>query len=102
RTLARLHAVCRPDTRLVLNFHSNVWRPALALATLAGRREPVADENWLSLTDVLGLLRLAGFEAVTATGRVLVPVEVPGLTQLANRVLAKLPGVDRACLAWFV
>src|SRR5882672_10358916 len=55
-----VHRSVFQHSRLVLNFHNNLWRPVLALAESLGLRAPTPPQNWLSLTDVIGLLDLAG------------------------------------------
>lgn len=100
KTLARLHAVCMPHTRLIITYHSNLWRPVLALATILGRRSPDPSYNWLSTHDIENLLHLADFEAVTHSGRTLLPVRLPGLEWIMNRFLAKMPFFNSLCLTW--
>jgi SAM-dependent methyltransferase len=101
-TLERLHPLCKPATRLILNFHSNVWRPAMTLATFLGLRPRVKDYNWLSMGDMRNLLYLAGFEEVCGGGRVLLPLTIPLLAPLLNRVVAKLPFFRLFCLSWYI
>ena len=100
KTLSRLHAVCTPHTRLVITYHSNLWRPVLALATLLGRRSPDPSYNWLSTHDIENLLHLSDFEPITLAGRTLLPVRLPGLNWIINRFLAKMPLFNRLCLTW--
>ena len=102
KTLHNLRPVCHDNTRLVLNFHSNLWRPLMSLAVLLGLREEITDHNWLSTDDVVNLLGLCGFEPVARGGRVLLPIKVPLLHGLANRLLAKLPLLRKGCLSAFV
>jgi SAM-dependent methyltransferase len=102
KTLQRLHPVCMPHTRLIITYHSNLWRPVLALATLLGRRSPDPSYNWLSTHDIENLLNLSGFEEVTHFGRTLLPVRVPGLNWVMNRLLAKIPMFNWFCLTWII
>lgn len=102
KTLARLQAVCTAHTRLIITYHSNVWRPVLALATLLGRRSPDPSYNWLSTHDIENLLALSGFEEVTHSGRTLLPVRIPGLSWITNRLLAKMPVFNWFCLTWIL
>lgn len=98
--LSRLRPLCAEHARLILNSQSNVWRPMLSLATALGLRRPVRDINWLSTADLRNLLYLAGFEVVQMEGRILLPLPIPGLNWLSNRLLAKLPGFRWACMTW--
>ena len=100
KTLTGLHAVCAPYTRLIITYHSNVWRPVLAFATLIGRRSPDPSYNWLSTYDIENLLSLSGFEEVTHSGRTLLPVRIPILSWVMNRFVAKMPLFNWFCLTW--
>ncbi len=101
-TLARLHEVCTPSTRLLLNYPSNVWRPLLTLGVWIGRRDPDPRFNWLSTSDLENLLRLADFEVVTGGGRMLLPLRIPLLSAFLNRFVAKLPVLRMLCLTWYL
>jgi SAM-dependent methyltransferase len=99
-TLSRLHAVCMPQTRLILVFHSNLWRPILKFATWIGWRQKDPSYNWLSSKDIKNLLYLADYEVITQTGRTLLPLNVPLLKWFMNRFLAKVPLFNWFCLTW--
>ncbi len=100
RLLARLQDVSTPRTRLIVNFHNNVWWPAFRLATWCGlrRRQPLS--SWLSPRDVANLLDLAGWEIVKVQPRILWPVRTPLLASLCNRLLAPL--LPWACITIFL
>jgi len=97
-TLEELKTVCKPSTRILLNFHNNLWQPLLKLAKLLGLRKVTKQENWLSMDDMKNILYLAGFQPVTSGTRVLLPFHVPVLTPFCNRFLAKLPLIQHLCL----
>jgi SAM-dependent methyltransferase len=99
RLLERLHTVAHPRTRLVLNFHSALWRPVLALATALGLKNRHPPSNWLSSADVRNLLALAGWELLKQQARILTPGPFLGLHRLANRFLAPL--APALCLTVF-
>jgi SAM-dependent methyltransferase len=88
--LQRLLAVSHPQTRLLLNFFNNLFQPLSALATLVGARGHHLPANWLSTSDVKGLLGISGWETVTTNHRILFPFQVPGVDFLLNRCLAPL------------
>jgi SAM-dependent methyltransferase len=88
--LTRLQAVARPDTRLLINFHSNLWRPFFSLAGALGLRAPTPGSNWLSSADVRNLLALTDWEPIRQQHRVLCPVNLLGLDRLINRWLTPL------------
>ena len=100
RLLERLQAVATPQTRLIINFHSSLWRPALTLATALGLKSPNPQSNWLSHKDVWNLCQLADWEIVKTQWRILFPSPVPVLDTIFNRWLAPL--LPALCLTVFV
>ncbi len=98
--LARLHSVATPRTRLIVNFHNNVWRPAFAVASVLGLRGRQPPSSWLSRHDVANLLDLAGWEVIKIQSRVLWPVRTPLLAAACNRLLAPL--LPWACVTIFI
>lgn len=100
--LAQLKVAVGPNTRLLVGFHSNLWRPVMWLATKLGRRQPDPQYNWLSSQDIKNLLYIAGFEVVKQEGRTLLPLRIPGLRWLCNRLLAKMPLFGSLCLTWTI
>ncbi len=88
--LSRLQQAARPETRLLINFHSNLWRPFFAMAGLFGWRTPSPASNWLSSADLRNLLSLTDWEPIRQQNRVLCPVYLFGLDRLINRWLAPL------------
>lgn len=94
--LERLRAVSHPRTRLIINWYSRVWQPAVHLLEALGLKYPLPLLNWTAIDDVENLLRLAGFETVRSRGHILLPVRLGPISRLANRFLAHLPVVG-----WF-
>jgi len=96
----RLQRQVFQHSRLVLNFHSNLWRPILMLAEKIGAKAPMLRQNWLSLADVENLLQLSGWEVIKTETRILWPLRTPLLASLLNRFLA--PILKHLCLTAFV
>ncbi|HYX26733.1 MAG TPA: glycosyltransferase [Thermoanaerobaculia bacterium] len=90
RLLRELAPLANPRTRLVLNFYSRLWELPLRLAQRLGLARPTLYQNWLTLHDVENLLRLAGFEMIRHWEEVLLPLPIPLLAPLCNRVLVRL------------
>lgn len=88
--LERLQAAATPNTRLVVNFFNNLWRPILGVAEKFGAKAPTLLQNWLSTQDMVNLLHLAGWEVVKTDTRILWPVGTPLLAPLLNRWAAPL------------
>lgn len=88
--LERLRRYCRPQTRLIFNFYSRLWQPALTTARALGLATPNLSQNWFTRHDLRNLLELAGFEALREWEEVVCPLPIPGLASLCNRFLSKV------------
>ena len=88
--LRRLQTVSHPGTRLLINSHSNLWRPAFSLARALGLRSPAPEESWLSAADLRNLLGLTDWEVIRHSNRILCPLPLLGAERLFNRWLAPL------------
>lgn len=96
--LASVHAASNADTRLIITYYSSLWRPLMRLASRLGLRERTPEPNWLAHQDIDNLLYLENFELVRRENKVILPVWVPLLSDLANRYLAPLPFFRLFCL----
>jgi SAM-dependent methyltransferase len=99
RLFERLRSVSHGETRLILNFHSNLWKPVVWLSTLAGLRRKQPECNWLTPEDVVGLLRLSEWEPIKFETRLLIPIRMMGLETAINRWIA--PFLSPLCLVNF-
>ena len=99
QALLRIHEVSTPGTRLLVNFHSNLWYPVLKLASWIGLQSHQPQSSWLSRHDVAGLLTLADWTTIKTQSRLLWPIRTRLLAPLLNRWLAPL--VPWACCSVF-
>ena len=99
RLLDQLTTVATPETRLLINFHNNLWRPLFALGEWVHLRAAAPPGNWLSSLDIENLLELSAWETIKRQPRLLCPIAVPLLAPLLNRWVA--PFLPFACLAIF-
>ncbi len=90
RVLERLHSVCHPGTRLLINFHNTLWRPIHRCAELVGLRQRHPESNWLSRQDIDNFLQLSGWRVIKHQSRLLLPFPVPLVSSALNRLLAPL------------
>jgi len=87
-----LHKISGPRTRIVISHYSYLWDPLLRLGETLGIKAKQPVQNWLARADIENLLQLAGFEIIRANMRLMLPVGIPLLAPLCNRVLVNLPG----------
>ncbi len=94
RLFEQLQTMAHADTRVFVNFHNSLWRPAFALLTWLGLKARQPQSSWLAASDVLNLMQLAGWSPISQQGRLLLPIRLFGFDTLVNRWFAPL-------LQWF-
>jgi len=88
--LEQVRRLCTPRTRLIINGYSRLWELPLRVAQRLGAATPMLPQNWLTAEDLGNLLDLSGFELITRSDEVLLPLDVPLVGPLANRFLVKM------------
>ncbi len=101
-TLAALHPLCTPDTRIIVSYYARLWQPILRIAEAFGGKQQQAPVNWLSTNDIASLLSLADFQVIKREWRQLLPKRWFGLGTLINRTLGTLPLLRRLSLRNYV
>jgi Glycosyl transferase family 2 len=91
--LRQIYAISKVHTRLLVTHYSAVWKPALRLAELLGFREITSSINWITHEDMANFARLSGFDIVSRSLRILLPLRLPLAGDWINRWLAQCPGV---------
>ena len=98
----RLRKFCHPDTRLVIHSYSRLWQPLLVTAEKLKLKYPQPLLNWTAPEDIANLLYLAGYDTIYTHKHILVPQQIPLLSNFFNRYVAHLPGVRHLCLTNWV
>ena len=98
----RVRAHSAPNTRVIINSYSRAWRPIIRAAELAGAKPRKPIRNWVAAPDVRNLLDITGFETITETRRIMVPKHVPGVSLVANGLLASFWPLNHLCVTWWV
>lgn len=97
-----LQMVTRPESRIVITYFNALWEPILWLGERLKLKMPQDCQNWLSLADIEGLLKLNGFEVIRKGFRFLLPKKIPLISTPVNRFFAKLPFVRNFCLVVYL
>ena len=97
-----LYRVSSSETRIVITYFNYLWEPVLRLAQKLRLMTPQRRQNWLGLADIENLLFLSNFEVIRSGYRLLLPKWIPGLSWVANRLVAKIPGIRKLCLVQYV
>jgi len=101
-TFNRLHAFCRPDSRLIVSYYNFFWEPILRMGELLGQKMPQHHQNWLSTDDICNLLSLAHFQVVKTDVRLLIPKRIPFFSEFINKYFASLPILRKLCLCQYI
>lgn len=101
RCLKSLKAVMTPATRLVIVTYNYLWEPVLEAGARLGMRPRSPAENWISPRDIENLLHTAGFETVRSGYRTALPRYVPGLAELCNNLLVRMPFCRRIGVTYY-
>jgi len=96
-----LRSVCHEHTRIIIAYYNYLWEPLLQLGEFIGIKKKSPPQNWLSYKDIQNLLYLAGFDAYKVNRRQLIPINIPVISWLCNRYLAKLPIINHFTLTQF-
>jgi len=103
RAFEQVRPLLAPTGRMIVTYYNFVWEPILKAAEMVGRKTPWPDQNWLSMQDIGNLLHLSGYEVVRHGTDILVPANVPVVSQLANRIGAQIPILrETALVDYFV
>ncbi len=90
RLLERLASHLTDDGRIFLTCFNFLWSLPLAAGERLGFKEPSPQENWFSETALDDLFRLADLEVVKTDDRLSMPVPVPLVSRLINRIAPKV------------
>ncbi len=88
--LEQVRPLCHPGTRLIITSYNRFYQPILTAASSLGLATRTPPQNWLTPEDVTNLLYLAGFEVIRKQAEIILPLPIPGIRDLFNKILAKL------------
>lgn len=94
--LKELSKVSDARTRIVVINNSYLWHPLLKLARKAGMVKQ-SELNHFSSRDIENFLYLADFEVIKEERAILLPISIPVLNFIFNKIIAKLPLVNKLC-----
>ena len=96
--LAGLKRQMAPGGRIYLTAFNYLWELPVRVAELTGWKRPAPTSNWLSDSDFRNLFDIVGLEVVRYEDRLLLPMEVPGVSSALNRYLVRAPGMQFASM----
>lgn len=97
-----LRKVSDDRSKIVVTYFNTFWEPVLKLGMRYGLKMPQDHQNWLSVDDIENLLGLNGFEVIRKGNRLLIPWNIPFISEFVNRYLAQFPLIRKLCLVTYV
>ncbi len=88
--LSSLTKFCSSDTRIIINYHSNLWNIPITFLRKLRLLRPRLSQNWLTPTDLENLLRISGFEVIGKQQDIFIPIKIPIVSNFMNRYLARI------------
>lgn len=90
--------VSHAQTRVIITYYNHLWEPLLKFAEFIGIKQSTPQQSWLSPRDMETLLELSGWEIFRSTKRMLIPYNIPVLSWITNKYIAKLPLINSLCI----
>ena len=87
-TLECVQRVCDESTQVILTFHSPTMEEVLRMAQRARLAMPPSRQNWVSVETAKDILALSDFSVTREEHALLVPVEIPVVATVANRLFS--------------
>ncbi len=102
KVFKELKKVCHSRTHVIVTYYNYIWEPFIKFAETAGIKKKTPQQNWLSHRDIINLLYLAGFEVYRQNRRMLIPFNIPVISYIFNKFIARLPLINYLDLNQFV
>jgi len=89
-TLRSVRKACRAHTRVVIAMINPTWEPVLRAAEKLGWKRQEELHNWLLANDLVNLIELAGFKVNKSGSKILLPKDIPIISDFLNNNVSKL------------
>ncbi len=102
KAIHQIRHLCHPQTRIVISQYNFAWELLIKILELLGLKQKQPNQNWFSNRDVENLLQLENFQLIKKEKKIGLPMNIPGLSFLVNRIFANLPGLRGLNLVSFL
>ncbi len=100
--LNSLKPLCHEKTRIIISYYNYLWEPIIKFGEFIGIKKKLPNQSWLSKKDIENILYLSDYEAFRSTRRLLLPFNIPVISWLINKYIARLPLFNTFCLNQFI
>jgi hypothetical protein len=102
KTFSEIKKVTHKKSKIVISTYNSLWEPILKFAEKLGLKSKQPIQNWLTTNDIHNLLHIEGYEIIKKEHKLLLPVNVPIIGFIFNKLLANLPIINKLCLINFI
>jgi ubiquinone/menaquinone biosynthesis C-methylase UbiE len=92
--LNNLKKFCHPSTRIIISNYNFLWEPLFKFGELIGLKQRSPNSNWLSFNDIVNLLKIEGFQVISASQKLMLPKYIPLLNFVFNKIMVNLPLIN--------
>jgi hypothetical protein len=79
------------NTRIIITHYNYLWNPIVKAAEKLKLKIPQKLHNWITFNDLRNFLTISGYEDIINRSFILLPYNIPILSYILNRFVAKLP-----------
>jgi len=97
-TFENLARIVGPETIVVSSSANPLWAPILHLAERLKLKMPEGDHRWPSLEELKGLCQSAGFEILATDHRMILPKQIPWISDALNAAFPRRGPLARLAL----
>ena len=90
-----IRRLCHSQTRIVISQYNFLWELLIKILESVGLKQKQPNQNWFSNMDVINLLQLENYQLIKKERKVWLPVYIPVLNFLFNRIFANLPVLNK-------
>lgn len=101
-TFEKLHIVSHRNTKIIVTYYNYFWNPVLKIAEVLRLKLKEGIMNWLYIDEIKNLLFLSDFLPVTVEHLMLLPINVPFVSNIINKYFPRLPVIRRFCISGIV
>lgn len=102
RVFRQIQKACNSQTQVVITNYNYLWQPLMAAAEKMRLKMPDRIQNWLPQEFIAHFLYLAGFKVVTKGKYLHMPINIPPISNILNKILANIPLINRLGLIEYI
>ncbi|MDL2256312.1 bifunctional class I SAM-dependent methyltransferase/glycosyltransferase family 2 protein, partial [Parabacteroides sp. OttesenSCG-928-K15] len=95
QAIHNLRPLCHAQTRIVISQYNFLWEVIIKILEFLHLKQKQPQQNWFSNQDVTNLLELENYQVIRIERKVWLPIYIPVLNFLFNRIMANLPLFNR-------